>query len=96
MDVPDMRYLMIDGRGAADRSALDHAVKWLFAAVYPIKRIARERMRKNFAEPPLEGLWWALDVPHGAKRRSRSDALANRDAAYQGWPNDVQDFIHRN
>lgn len=62
VDVPEMRYVMIDGRGAADRLALDHAVKWLFAVIYPIKRIARERMGKNFVEPPLEGLWWADDV----------------------------------
>ncbi len=62
VDVPEMRFVMIDGRGAADRSALDHAVKWLFAAIYPIKRIARERMGKNFVEPPLEGLWWADDM----------------------------------
>ncbi|TWT44327.1 Bacterial transcription activator, effector binding domain [Phycisphaerae bacterium RAS1] len=62
VDVPEMRYVMIDGRGAADRAALDHAVKWLFAAIYPIKRIARERMGKNFVEPPLEGLWWADDM----------------------------------
>jgi hypothetical protein len=62
VDVPDMRFAMIDGRNAADRSALDHAVKWLFAAIYPIKRVARERMGKHFVEPPLEGLWWADDV----------------------------------
>lgn len=62
VDVPDIRYVMVDGRGAADRAALDHAVQWLFAAVYPIKRIARERMGKNFVEPPLEGLWWADDM----------------------------------
>ena len=62
VDVPEMRFVMIDGHNAADRSALDHAVKWLFAALYPIKRAARERMGKNFVEPPLEGLWWADDM----------------------------------
>lgn len=62
VDVPAMRYLMIDGRGAADRAALDHAVKWLFAAIFPVKRIARERMGRHFVEPPLEGLWWADDI----------------------------------
>src|SRR5215510_3278189 len=62
VQVPDMRFVMIDGQGAADRSALDHAVKWLFAAIYPLKRIARERMGKHFVEPPLEGLWWADDM----------------------------------
>lgn len=62
VDVPAMRYVCIEGRGAADRSALDLAVKWLFAAIYPIKRVARQRMGKNFVEPPLEGLWWADDA----------------------------------
>ena len=59
VDVPEMRFVMIDGQGAEDRAALDRAVKWLFAAIYPLKRIARERMGKSFVEPPLEGLWWA-------------------------------------
>jgi hypothetical protein len=62
VDIPEMRFVMVDGSGAADRSALDHAVKWLFAAIYPIRRIARERMGKHFVEPPLEGLWWADDM----------------------------------
>jgi hypothetical protein len=62
VDVPEMRYVMIDGHGAADPSALDQAVKWLFTAIYPIKRIARQRMGKDFVEPPLEGLWWADDI----------------------------------
>src|SRR5262245_44967766 len=62
VDVPEMRYIAIDGRGAADRSALDQAVKWLFAVIYPLKGIARERMGENFVQPPLEGLWWADDM----------------------------------
>ena len=62
VDVPEMRCFMIDGHGAAVRSALDHAVKRLFAAIYPIERLARERMGKNFLEPPLEGHWWADDM----------------------------------
>src|SRR5215831_15927267 len=55
VQVPDMRFVMIDGQGAADRSALDHAVKWLFAAIYPIKRIARERMGKHRPSPGCTG-----------------------------------------
>lgn len=62
VDVPEMRFVMIDGRGAADRSALAYVTKWLFAVIYPIKSIARERMGKDFVEPPLEGLWWADDI----------------------------------
>ncbi len=62
VDVPEMRFIMIDGKGAADRTALNHATKWLFAVIDPLKPIARERMGKNFVAPPLEALWWADDI----------------------------------
>lgn len=62
VNVPEMRYVCIDGRDGSDRSALDQAVKWLFAAIYPIKQVARHRMGRNFVEPPLESLWWADDT----------------------------------
>jgi hypothetical protein len=61
VDVPEMQFVMVDGRGSAEDEAYRHAVRWLFASIYPIKRIARERMGKDFVEPPLEGLWWADD-----------------------------------
>jgi hypothetical protein len=62
VDVPDMQFVMIDGEGSADRDQYRHAVKWLFSTIYPMKRIAKERMGMNFVEPPLEGLWWADDA----------------------------------
>jgi hypothetical protein len=62
VDVPDLQYVMVDGEGSPGGEDHQHAIKWLFSAVYPIKRVARERMGKDFVEPPLEGLWWADDV----------------------------------
>jgi hypothetical protein len=62
VDVPDMRFVMIDGEGSPDDDRYRHAVTWLFAVIHPLKRIAKERMGKDFVEPPLEGLWWADDV----------------------------------
>jgi len=61
VDVPRMTYVMVDGEGSLDEP-FAHAVRWLFAAVHPIKRIAKQRMGRHFVEPPLEGLWWADDV----------------------------------
>ena len=58
VDVPEMQFVMIDH----ETDAFGAATKWLFAAIYPIKRIARERMGKRFVEPPLEVLWWADDM----------------------------------
>jgi hypothetical protein len=62
VDVPEMQFAMIDGAGNPDGEPFRHAVKWLFSAIYPIKRIAKERMGRDFVEPPLEGLWWADDM----------------------------------
>jgi hypothetical protein len=62
VDVPEMQFAMIDGEGDPDGEPFTHAVRWLFSAIYPIKRIAKERMGKDFVEPPLEGLWWADDM----------------------------------
>jgi hypothetical protein len=62
VDVPEMKFVMIDGEGSPENEAHAIALKWLFAAVYPIRRIARQRMGKNFVEPPLEGLWWTDDM----------------------------------
>jgi hypothetical protein len=61
VDVPELQFAMVNGEGDPDDMPFRHAVKWLFSAIYPIKRIAKERMGKDFVEPPLEGLWWADD-----------------------------------
>jgi hypothetical protein len=71
VDVPDLQFVMIDGQGDPAGEVFARASRWLFAVVYPIKRVAKERMGKRFVEPPLEGLWWADD---------RNDLIAgNRD-----------------
>ena len=62
VEVPRMKLFMIDGEGNPDDEPFGQALRWLWAVVHPVKRIARERMGKNFVEPPLEGLWWAEDV----------------------------------
>jgi hypothetical protein len=62
VDVPELQFAMLDGAGDPDGERFHHAVRWLFSAIYPIKRIAKDRMGKDFVEPPLEGLWWADDM----------------------------------
>ena len=61
VDVPDMQFAMIDGRGDPGGETHRLAIRWLFSAIYPLKRIAKQRMGRRFVEPPLEGLWWADD-----------------------------------
>jgi hypothetical protein len=62
VEVPDLQFVMIDGEGDPGGERFTRAMRWLFAVIYPIKRVAKERMGKLFVEPPLECLWWADDM----------------------------------
>lgn len=62
IDVPQMQFLMIEGDGDHETDAFAAGTKWLYAAINPIKRIAKERMGARFVEPPLEVLWWTDDM----------------------------------
>ncbi len=62
VNVPKIKYFMVDGEGDPHSEPGAKTIEWLFASVYPIKRIAKERLGKHFVEPPLEALWWADNV----------------------------------
>jgi len=60
--VPDMQFAMIDGEGDPGDGGFAEAARRLFSAIAPIKRLAKERMGKDFVEAPLEALIWADDM----------------------------------
>ena len=59
VDVPEIRFAVIDGKGNPESNAGAEAVKWLYSMVHVIKPFVKKRMGKNFVEPPLECLCWA-------------------------------------
>ena len=61
IDVPEIRYGVIDGKGNPDDQPLSEASKWLYSLVHVFKPYMKERMGKNFAYPPLEYQFWADD-----------------------------------
>lgn len=61
VDVPEIRFAVIDGKGNPDSTASAGAVRWLYAVVHLIKPLVKKRMGRNFVEPPLECLCWADD-----------------------------------
>lgn len=61
IDVPEIRFAAIDGEGPPESEACAEAVKWLFAIVHIVRPFVKERMGKNFVNPPLEVLYWADD-----------------------------------
>jgi hypothetical protein len=61
IDVPDIRYLAIDGSGDPKQSGIEHSMQWLWSIVHFLLPIAKEQLGRQFAFPPLECLFWADD-----------------------------------
>ncbi len=59
IDVPEIKYAVIDGKGNPEQKEFTEAGKWIYSVVHIVKPYMQERMGKNFADPPLEYLFWA-------------------------------------
>ncbi len=73
VEVPEFRFLMIDGKGNPNTSAAyANAVEALFAVSYTAKFMIKKGPQGiDYAVMPLEGLWWADDM--NAFRENRYD-----------------------
>ena len=73
VDVPDMRYLMIDGQGDPNTSpAFTAAVEALYPVAYKLKFASKTGLGRDYVVPPLEGLWWAEDMASFTAARDKS------------------------
>jgi hypothetical protein len=62
VEVPEMNFLMIDGKGNPNQSpAYQQAVEALYATAYAIK-FHMKLQGFDFSVSPLEGLWWMEDM----------------------------------
>jgi hypothetical protein len=63
VEVPPLRYLMVDGKGDPNTSeAYPAAIAALYAVAYTLKAASKSQLDSNYTVPPLEGLWWAKDM----------------------------------
>lgn len=70
IDVPAMRYVMVDGHGDPNRApAYQTALQWLYSVSYAMKFAAKSELGRDYVAPPLEGLWTADDPADFADRR---------------------------
>lgn len=70
IDVPQLRYVMVDGEGNPNTAAAYKiAVEWLFSVSYAMKFASKRELVKDYVVPPLEGLWWADDPADFVARR---------------------------
>lgn len=63
VDVPPMRFLMVDGKGDPNSAPqYTQAVEALYALAYALKFASKTQLEKDYVVPPLEGLWWSKDM----------------------------------
>lgn len=64
VEVPQMNFLMIDGKGDPNTSAeYKDAVEALYSVSYTLKFIVKRRdLEIDYGVLPLEGLWWMDDM----------------------------------
>ncbi len=77
VDVPEMRFLMLDGCGDPNTSAeYEAAIGALYSTAYTLKfTLKKAAPERDFKVPPLEGLWWT-----NAERPSLDAVMTGRDA----------------
>jgi hypothetical protein len=63
VEVPDLQYLMIDGRGDPNTApAFAEAVETLYPVAYKLRFASQRELDRDYVVPPLEGLWSADDM----------------------------------
>lgn len=73
IELPEMQYLMIDGRGDPNNSPeFTAAMEAMFPLSYTCKFTSRRELDRDYVVPPLEGLWWAEDMSVFASSGDRS------------------------
>jgi hypothetical protein len=73
VQVPEIRYAVVDGQGNLEDGGFPAAIKWLYSIVYFVKPLVKERLGGRFVEPPLECLYWS-DPPRKSARTDGSGA----------------------
>jgi hypothetical protein len=81
INVPPMRFIMVDGKGDPNISPLyKSALETLYALSYSIKMskmgAARPDGYFDYVVPPLEGLWWFDGIPFDGSVIGRKDEFS--------------------
>jgi hypothetical protein len=73
VDVPSMRFLMVDGQGDPNSAeSYREAVEAVYAVSYVLKFASKKELDKDYVVAPLEGLWSAPD-PSAFELRAKDE-----------------------
>ncbi len=75
VEVPAMKYIMVDGVGDPNTSAdFQAAIEALYGTAYTLKFAMKESQPEGYFEfvvPPLEGLWWMDPGPFDPEAKDK-------------------------
>jgi hypothetical protein len=66
LDVPPLRFLMIDGIGDVGGAVFTECMTALYGLAYPVKFAAKKRLSLSYPVMPSEGLYWNADEGRNA------------------------------
>ncbi len=71
LDVPEFRFLAVDGEGAPESGSFSSAIEGLYAVAYGSRFAAKAELGLDFPVMPLEGLWWSPGDAFDLESRDR-------------------------
>lgn len=72
VEVPPLRYLMIDGSGDPNTQPYADAIATLFPVAYRLKFLSKRELDRDYVVMPLEALWWSDDMASFTSDRDKS------------------------
>lgn len=72
IEVPPLRYLMVDGQGDPNAQEFADAITTLYSIAYPLKFMSKREQGRDYVVMPLEALWWAEDLATFTDERDKS------------------------
>lgn len=61
VEVPEMSFIMVNGKGAPEGAEYQNAVQALYSTAYTLKFALKKAGKADYPVMALEGLWWADD-----------------------------------
>jgi hypothetical protein len=86
IDVPELGYVTMTGRGDPDRPEFAAAVKALYSVSYAASAVVKRERGEAPRVMPLEALWWTHESPHQDMLLAiAADAVRMTDADRRNW-----------
>jgi hypothetical protein len=72
VDVPEMNFVVVDGKGSPDDPAYAEAIGVLYAISYTLKFMIKKTGGTDYGVMPLDGLWWSDNMADFAEHNKKN------------------------